>query len=336
MGRARRRAGAGWLCGLLGLLFPLETVASDWSVVAEQKVLYTDNVLELSSARRLTLTEDPSQPTVVTPDRPSDVVVEPAIDVVRSFSSGPRKTDLSFKAQGFLFTQNPIFNHGTYRIQLKHAWSPETSLLLRYRYVPNLFLGPNFERRSGTRSLQEERVTSHIFRAQLEQRLAPRWTATIVARYGLRLYNDVFAERDTRFYTLGPQVQWAVLPRLSLTAAYLYERGLADGREQTQFADDVSYRQHFASISADLRLAEALSLRLQYGYRRKDFTSELTGDTHLNRHDDTHQGTAELSYGLTQATTITLGFQRTQRTSTLVARDFFDTNTSVGVQYRFR
>ncbi len=329
-------ATAGWLGLLLGLLVPCEAFAGEWTAIAEQKILYTDNVFELSSARRLTLAEDPSQPTVVNADRPSDLVFEPAVEVIRSFGSGGQTTDLSFKAHGFLFTQNPIFNHGTYRIQVKHAWSPETSLLLRYRYVPNQFLGLNNERQSGKRLLEEERVTSHIVRAQLEQRLSPAWTGTVIARYGLRLYNEVFSERDTRFYTLGPQLQWTVLPRLSVTAAYLYERGLADGRDQPQFVDDISYRQHFASIGAELGLAEALSLRLQYGYRRKDFTSELAGDTHLGRHDDTHQGTAELGYKLTEAATLTLGFQRTQRTSTNVSKDFFDTNTSLGIHYRFQ
>ena len=34
-----------------------------WSAIAEQKVLYTDNAFQLSSARRLSLAEDPSQPT---------------------------------------------------------------------------------------------------------------------------------------------------------------------------------------------------------------------------------------------------------------------------------
>jgi opacity protein-like surface antigen len=320
---------------LAGLLIPCEAFAGDWAVIAEQKVLYTDNVFELSSARRLTLAEDPSQPTVVNADRPSDVVVEPALEITRSFTSGRQQTDLSLKAHGFLFTQNPIFNHGTYRIQVKHAWSPETSLLLRYRYVPNQFLGVNNERQSGLRLLEEERVTSHIIRAQLERHLATDWAGTFVARYGLRAYNEVFSERDTRFYTLGPQLQWSALPRLSVTVAYLYERGLSDGRDQPQFADDISYRQHFASIGTEIGFAEALSLRLQYGYRRKEFTSELAGDTHLGRHDDTHQGTAELGYRLTEAATLTLGFQRTQRTSTNASKDFFDTNTSLGVRYRF-
>ena len=44
-------------------------------------------------------------------------------------------------------------------------------MLVRYRYVPNLFLGPNFERRTGTRSIREKRVTSHHWRAEVERRL---------------------------------------------------------------------------------------------------------------------------------------------------------------------
>ncbi len=330
----RVQSGIG-LSVLLVLSLPLEAVSADWSAVAEQKVLYTDDVFQLSSARRLALAEDPSQPTIVPVDKPDDVVWESALEVIRSSRSRLGKTELSLKAHGFIFTDHSIFNHGNYRLQLKQALSPGMSLLLRYRYVPNLFLGSNFERRSGTRSLQEERVTSHIWRAQLERQLSDAWTVTMTTRFGLRFYNDVFDERNTKFYTIGPHLDYAALSNLTLSLGYQYERGLADGRNRPQFADDVSYRQHFASIGADVKFAELWSLRLQYGYRRKDFTSDLVGDTHLGRHDDTHQGTAELAYRLTAAATVTLGFQRTQRTSTHVSKDFFDTNTSLGVQYRF-
>jgi hypothetical protein len=64
--------------------------------------------------------------------------------------------------------------------------------MFRYRYLPNLFLGPNFERRTGTRSIQEERVTSHQWRAEVEQRLIATITAAFIGRYGLRLYNESF------------------------------------------------------------------------------------------------------------------------------------------------
>jgi opacity protein-like surface antigen len=335
MDRRVRVAGSSGLGLLLGLFLPVEGLAADWSAVGEQKVLYTDDVFQLSSARRLALAEDPSQPTIVPVDKPSDVVWEPSLEVTRSSASRLGKTELSVKAHGFIFTDHAIFNHGNYRLQLKQALSPGTSLLLRYRYVPNLFLGSNFERRSGTRSLQEERVTSHIWRAQLERRLSDAWTVTMTTRFGLRFYNEVFDERDTKFYTVGPHVDYAVLPKLTLSLGYQYERGLADGRGDTALNDDISYRQHFVSTGADLKITSTFALNLQYAFRRKDFTTDLAGDTHLGRHDTTHQGTAELRYTLSDPMSIMLGFQRTQRISNVTIKGFHDTNTSLGVQYRF-
>jgi hypothetical protein len=318
------------------LVFTPHDAAADWSATAEAKVLYTDNVFELSSARRLSLSEDPSQPTLVPVKKPSDVVWEPSLDV--RHTSNPThlgQTEVSVKAHGFIFTDNPIFNHGNYRIQLKQTLDPETSLLLRYRYVPNLFLGPNTERRTGQRLDEEERVTSHIWRLQLERRLTEFLTATLVGRYGLRQFNDVFAERDTTFWTSGPQLEWIVNPWLALTTAYLYERGLADGRQEVQFKDDVSYRQHFASLGATARMSTSLSVTVGYAYRRKVFTSEIAGDSNRGVVDTTHQGSAELRYEMSQAAAMTLGFQRSQRSSNAGSRDFFNTNTSLSLQYRF-
>ena len=74
------------LGGLSFLLFsaqlfaPYDAVA-DWSATAEAKVLYTDNVFELSSSRRLSLSEDPSQPAIVPVKKSSDIVWEPSLDV---------------------------------------------------------------------------------------------------------------------------------------------------------------------------------------------------------------------------------------------------------------
>lgn len=306
-----------------------------WSAIAEQRVLYTDNAFQLSSARRLALAEDPSQPTVVQVAKPSDVVWEPSVDVRRTSSNRLGILEVSAKAQGFIFTDHAALNHGNYRLQVRQALSPETSLLLRYRYIPNLLLGPNFERRTGARTMQEERVTSHIWRAQLERALSETARFTMIARAGLRLYNEVFAERDTVFYTLGPHLDFAVGPDLSLSLGYLYERGLADGRGDTRFNDDISYRQHFVGAAGELHLTPALSLNLHYAFRKKDFTSDLAGDTHLGRRDTTHQGTAELRYTLSDTTSVTLGVQRTQRTSNVPIKDFHDTNTSLGIQRRF-
>lgn len=311
------------------------TQAGEWSAIAEQKVLYTNNVLQFSSARRLSLSEDPSQPTIVQADKPSDVVWDPSVDVRRTSSNRFGDMEVSVKAHGFIYTDHSIFNHGNYRIQVKQALSPDMSVLLRYRYVPNLFLGPNTERRTGNGLIAEERVSSHSWRLQLERRLAESSIVTLVGRYGLRFYNEAFAERETTFWTLGPQLKQQVNPWASVTLDYLYERGVADGRDQPQFRDDVSYRQHFMSFGTVWQLARPLSLNLTYVYRHKEFTSEIVGDSSRGVIDVTHQGTAEFRYRMTDAASATLGFQQTQRTSNAGLRGFNDTNTSLGLQYRF-
>ena len=334
MARAFPLTGFALLLGFLAPLFMPHRAMAQWSAIAEGKVSYTDDVTNFSAARRLKFSEDPSQPTGL-PSRLSDVIWDPSLEVIRSSSSTLGPHEFSIKAQGFIFTNNPSYNHGDFRAQFKQGLSRDTSLLLRYRNVPNQFLGPNFERRTGNQLIQEERVSSQTVRAELEHRVNESWTVTLIGRYGLRTYNEAFAERDTKFWTLGPQVQYAVNARVSLGLGYLYELGLADGRGDTQFNDDVSYRLHAVWAGTDLTLTESLLLHLAYIYRRKDFTSDLVGDTHFNRHDDSHQGMAEFRYRLSPAVSLSASFQRTQRTSTVATKDFNDTIYSLGSSYRF-
>ena len=308
---------------------------AEWAAIAEEKTSYTTDAFQFSAARRLALTEDPSQPTVVPLNKQEDVIWEPSVEVIQSSSNSLGRNDLSIKAHGYIYTNNPIFNHGEYRLQDRQSLGPDTSFLLRYRYVPNLFLGPNFERRTGTRSIQEERVTSHQWRAELERRLAQQLTAVLVGRYGLRLYNEAFAERDTTFYGAGPRIEYRPTHWTRLTLGYLYERGLADGRDEIQFADDVSYYLNMLSVGTELRLTARVELNLVYLYLRKTFTSGVAGDSHVDRRDSTHQGLAEIRYHVTPVAMVTLGFQHTQRASTNALRNFNDTIVSIGGEYRF-
>ena len=312
-----------------------EPARAEWSAIAAQRISYTSDAFQFSSARRLALSEDPSLPTVVSLGNPEDVIWEPSIEVLRSGTTGLGLNELSVKAHGFIYTDKSIFNHGDFRIQDRQWFGSTTSLLLRYRYVPNLFLGPNFERRTGTRSVQEERVTSHTWRAEFERHVNERMTAALVSRYGLRLYNEAFAERDTNFYSVGPRLTYRAASWIAFTVGYLYERGLADGRQEPQFMDDVSYYLHFVSFETELRLTSKLALNLAYVHVQKNFTSGVPGDTHLGREDLTHQGRAELRYRLSESAAAMLAYQRTQRSSNNALRDFHDNIVSIGAEYRF-
>jgi opacity protein-like surface antigen len=338
-GREHGRSAVWWIALGAAAWFTLAEAGgaaqAEWSASVEQRTSYTTDAFQFSSARRLALSEDPSQPTVVPVEKPDDVIWEPALEVIRGSSNSLGKNELSFKARGAIYTNNPIFDHGDYRIQDRQWLDSDTSILLRYRYVPNLFLGPNFERQTGTFSVQDERVTSHHWRAEFERRLNEELNAALIGRYGLRLYNDAFSERDTQFFTVGPRFQYRPTNWMTVTLGYLYERGLADGRQETQFKDDVSYYLYTVSFGTEFQISSRLALNLVYLHLRKTFTSDLVGDSHMDRRDFTNQGLAELRYHLTLAAAATLGFQQTQRTSTNALRGFNDTIVSVGGQYQF-
>lgn len=335
MGQQRSALILALVVACLCLWKPGLPVYAEWSTIAEQRTSYTSDAFQFSSARRLRFSEDPSQPTVVSTEKPQDVIWEPALEVIQSLNTSLGKNELSVKAQGSIYTTNPLFNHADYRIQDRFSLDPVTSVLLRYRYVPNLFLGPNFERRTGTRSIQEERVSSHTWRAEVERHVSEAVTAALIGRYGLRLYNESFAERDTTFWTVGPRIDYRATDWMMVTLSYLYERGLADGRREQQFMDDVSYYLHMLSAGMEFRLSSRLDLDLIYIHQRKTFTSGIAGDTHVDRFDSTHQGIAELRYHLSVAALATLSFQYGKRTSTNELRDFNDSILSIGGQYRF-
>lgn len=312
-----------------------DIAGAEWTAVADTKVSYTTDAFQFSSARRLRFSEDPSQPTVVPTTKPEDVIWEPSLELIRSFSSGSNRTDVAFKAHGYLYTDKPIFNHGDYRIQVRRSLGPDTAILLRYRYVPNLFLGPNFESRTGQRTLQEERVTTNGWRLEVNRRVSEALTASLVGRFGLRTYNEAFAERDTRFWSAGPSLVYQVTPWAKALLNYMYERGIADGAGDTRFNDDVSYRLHHVSGGTELSFVKRWSLALTYTFQRKNFTSDLVGDTHLGRQDTLHQGLIELGYRPKDALSFTISYQRTQRSSSNSLRDFNDTIYSIGGEYRF-
>ena len=157
----------------------------------------------------------------------------------------------------------------------------------------------------------------------------------MIGRYGIRFYNESFAERDTQFWTVGSRADYRATSWLTVTLSYLYERGLADGRQDQQFRDDVSYYLHMLSAGMECHLNSRLDLGLVYVHLRKTFTSGIVGDTHLDRFDSTHQGVTELRYHLSAATTAMLSFQYGKRTSTNTLRDFSDAIISLGGQYRF-
>lgn len=324
------------LAGAL-LLATAAPAMADWSATAGGALFYTDDVALFSATRRLNLHGDPTQPALDTSltGKGSDMVFEPDLRVAKSFTSSWGRTDLSVKAQGFIYTMNPQFNQASAGIEALHAFTPNTAIRLRYYAAPDQLLGNNVEHRSGTDSLQEERVTSQIGSVRFEQRLSQNLEARLLGRVGTRQYNEAFAQRDTTFWTIGPHVVWRVVDRVKLFLGYHYERGLADGRNQVQYKDDISYINNYVSLGLEAELMERLAMELGLHYERNNWTSSIVGDERNGGHETVVQGEMMFLYRLTEQTQLTCGFQRSQRRQSFEHEVVHNMNVSVGALYRF-
>ncbi len=312
-----------------------ESAIEKWTIGLEGVVFYTDDVSLFSSARRLSLQEDPTQPVVDVTNQGEDVVFEPVLTIGKTFPSKLGTTKISFRGQGFIFADHTRFTHGTYGVKIEQTLPAETMLSLRYHYSPNLFLGNNEDRRSESESLIEERVTTHFIAGTIEREVIEDVTFRLLGRYGVRLYNEVFTQRDTRFWTVGPHMDWKIRPGIALSMGYHFERGYADGRRQPQFHDDVSYNNHYLSTELEVEVAERTTLELAVHYERNDFTSDLSGDERKGANEDVFQGDAEIRHRVSDAFEVKVGFQRSQRKTSFEPSTLIDVNVWVGVQYQF-
>ena len=321
---------------LVALLFVgLTTPAAFAETTIEGRafLFYTDDVGIFSATRRMTRDEDPTQPAIDTrlTDKGSDVVFEPDAIIRRSFDNRLGTTSVSVRGQGFIYADNPRFNHGTLNVRAIQAFSAETRVRFQYYYAPNLFLGENEDRRPGEEGLVDESVTSNIWMAQLEQRVTPDLEVRLLTRYGTRGYNDAFAQRDTNFWTIGPHLEWRLSERVKLGFSYHYERGLAQGRNQPQLQDDVSYVNHYLSADLDFEVVQGLVLSGAIHYERNNWTSGLIGDERKGAHEDITQGEILLIRRFTDSLRGFVGFQRSNRKQSFEPEWVKNSNVGIGL-----
>ena len=300
-------------------------------------LFYTDDVGIFSATRRLSRDGDPTQPAIDSAlvNQGSDVIFEPDVAIGKAFSTSWGRTDLSVRGQGFLYTDHERFSHGTIRLQAVQSFDEATRVRLRYYYAPNLFLGENEDRQPGAEGLVPETVTSHIWSARFERDLTPDLEVRLFVRYGQRRYNQAFAQRDTDFWTVGPHLEWRVTHRVKLGLSYHFERGLADGRNEPQFEDDVSYINHYVSADLDFELAERLSLMAAVHYERNNWTSEIVGDERRGAHENVIQGDLLLVRQITDQVRVFVGVQRSNRRESFESEGVKNTNVGIGINGTF-
>ena len=307
---------------------------------------YTDDVAIFSATRRLSLNADPTQPAL--DDRlmgqGADGVFETALKLSRQFVSDYGTTRLDATGDGFIFMTKTQFTHGTLRLQARHEFTEETALNFTYYFSPDLYLGENLVRQpvpaldlaeSVTGLTAPEVLTSNILSLRLDQALTRDIELQLLGRYGLRDYDPAFAERDLYLWTLGPHVEWTVMPELKWLVGYHFERGLADGRHQPWLADDVSYDNNFVSTELEWEFIERYQLTLGLHYEFNDWLSHQAADERYGTYENIYQGAVLLRHDLNDATRLYGGVQYSYRTVNTDYSDITNVNVSMVVEVKF-
>lgn len=324
-------------CGVtfLILLWISSPAWAQWKFEGETIVFYTDDVSIFSASQRLSMQEDPTQPVIDVTDQGDDVVFEPAFAISRSYQPSWGHLELSVKAQGFVFATHSKFTHGTYGAQVIQSLFEDTLLRLRYHYGPSLFLGRNREKRTGEERLEEERVTTHFGTVELEREVLNVLKIRALGRYGHRFYNNMFAQRDTDFWTIGTHLEWEIHPSLELQLGYHYERGLADGRKQVQFEEDISFFNHYVAAELNVQVTHNTAVKFGFDFEQNTFTSGLPDDEHRNANERIYQGDVGVRHALNETVELMMAYQRGQRKFSFEPSAVIVNTVWIGSAFRF-
>jgi hypothetical protein len=321
---------------VIAMLIVGTNVNAEWSLKTDNSAFYTDDVALFSVTRRLSLKDDPTQPTVDRPGQGGDFVYEPGATLEWQDENALGKLLMAIDASGYIFADQSAFSHGLYEFRLAQTFTNNAKISLHYNFVPDLFLGKNaFRRANGEESEHDEILTNHYWSLRLDQPLTQNLTVRLFSRYGLRNYNEPFQHRDTQFWTLGPHIEWVINPDMELLIGYHYEQGSASHQRAAHFPDDVSYINHYASTEFKIRLLDKLTGIFIFDYENNKFTSRRIDDEHLGASENVYQGEVELLYELTELAIVKLGWQHGSRKLTTEQASIKNNNVWLGLEYVF-
>jgi hypothetical protein len=116
---------------------------------------------------------------------------------------------------------------------------------------------------------------------------------------------------------------------------YHYERGLADGRKQPEFGEDISFFTHYIEAEVAVRVTDRLSVTCGVDIERNTFTSGIPDDDFRGAHEMLYQGELEARYELNTTIDLTLGYLHGQRKLSFEERTGIINTVWVGSVFRF-
>lgn len=322
--------------GVLFIILESGAAYAQWTLNADNAGYYTDDVALFSATRRLSLKEDPTQPNIDKTGQGSDFIYEPSLEAQWIGHNSLGEISFATDVGAYVFTNQTAFSHGLFDFELAQSFDTQTKLSVHYNFVPDLFLGKNtFLSQTGKEGQYDEKLSSHYWSFHIDQNVTKEVIVRLLSRYGLRNYNAPFVHRDTQFWTIGPHLEWDINNDIELLVGYHFERGAAEHRRLTYFADDLSYTNHYASAELKVKLLEALTLNLDIDYEHNASMSHRQEDERFGGKENIYQGEIELEYELTHAMQLKLGWQHGNRKLSTELATVKNNNAWLGFEYKF-
>ena len=324
----------------LMVLLPTDLARGEWEIQGEGYLFGTEDAALFSATRRLTKDQDPTQPVIdaEVAEQGPDAVFEPVLQIRKLFPLLGRDSELKVRGQGFIFMVNPRFNHATLGIDGRHKLTQHTNFLIRYYYAPDLLVGENEVRTPNEEEegqFANEIVTTNFLAGGLSHQFFEGYDLRLYGRYGTRRYNEEFQQRNTDFWTIGVHVFSDLSEKVRLMTGYHYEVGLADGRNEPDLRDNVSYINHFVTGELEIEIQKYWDLELALHYELNNWTTEIPGDLRKGQHEDVLQGDIELLHEVSEELTLSAGFQGQYRKESFEPEGFRNLDGWVGAKWTF-
>jgi hypothetical protein len=299
-------------------------------------LIYDDNVWQFSDRDRSSFENSQNSSFFQNVESLDDFIWEPYFFLQFQPLEKTPSTQLFADISGNFYVHNPSLNLGIYQIGLKQEIRHKVQAAISYTLIPREFVGISRENPSSSISVGET-ITTHTTRFRIERKIRDI-NLGLTVHHKFKDYNDTFEEQDNNIYGAGLESKIYSGYGLKTRIAYLFELGVASGRNNTNFNNDLSYRSHQLRISPEVRINRDLTIGVRYEIKYKAFTTNLSGDTnHYGRYDTTHTVGANIYYELGKTLETKLGYERVMKRPNK-NKDFFafDENVAiVGLSYLF-
>ncbi len=299
-------------------------------------LIYDDNVWQFSDSDRSSFENSQNTSFFQNVESLGDFIWEPYLFLQFQPLEKTPSTRLFTDISGDFYTYNHSRNLGTYQIGLKQGIGRKVHALISYTLIPREFVGISRENPGSGISVGET-ITTHTTRFRIEREIQDI-DLGLTVHHKFKDYNDAFEVQDSDIYGVGLESKIYSAYGLKTRIAYLFELGVASGRNNPNFKNDLSYRSHQLRISPEIRVNRQLAIGIRYEIKYKAFTTNLPGDTnHYGRDDTMHTVGANIYYELSKTLETKLGYERVMKRPNK-NKDFFafDENVAtVGLSYFF-